>query len=77
MLSEEDRVLSGRSRRLRSFLTQPMYVMGPWIRWSAAFVPVGDTVRSCRAILDGTYDKLPEEAFYMANTIEQVIERVT
>jgi RNA polymerase sigma factor (sigma-70 family) len=73
--SSEHRILVARARRLRRFLSQPMYVAGPWIRWPAAFVPLADTLRGCRAILDGAYDQLPEEAFYMANTIEEVVER--
>lgn len=71
----EDDVLAVRARRLRRFLTQPLYVAAPWIRWPAALVPIGDTLRGCRDILDGAYDNLPDEAFYMANTIEQVVER--
>ncbi|MGH2460455.1 MAG: hypothetical protein ACRDIY_16500 [Chloroflexota bacterium] len=71
----DDQVLMARARRLRRFLTQPLYIAVPWIRWSAAFVPIVDTLRGCRAILDGAYDTLPEAAFYMANSIDQVIER--
>ena len=74
-LAADDRVLAARARRLRRFLTQPLYVAGPWIRWSAAFVPIAETLRGCRAILDGAHDALPEETFYMANSIDQVIER--
>jgi RNA polymerase sigma factor (sigma-70 family) len=74
-LSEEDQLLLGRTRRVRRFLTQPFYVAGPWIRWSASFVPIAETIRGCRDVIDGVYDTLPEDAFYMANSIHEVIER--
>lgn len=73
--SAEDQTFNARARRLRRFLTQPLYVAAPWIRWPAAFVSIADTLRGCRGILDGAYDSLPEEAFYMANTMEEVVER--
>lgn len=71
----DERRDAARARRLRRFLTQPFYVAAPWIRWSAAFVPLADTIRGCQGILDGAYDDLPEEAFYMANSIEEVVSR--
>ncbi|HEX5415047.1 MAG TPA: sigma-70 family RNA polymerase sigma factor [Chloroflexota bacterium] len=70
-----DRPLAERARRLRRFLTQPFYVAAPWIRWPAGFVPAAETVRTCAAILDGAYDAIPEDAFYMANGIDEVLAR--
>jgi RNA polymerase sigma factor (sigma-70 family) len=75
IIPEEDRLLLVRARRLRRFLTQPFFVAGPWIRWSASFVPIAETIRGCREIVDGVYDILPEDAFYMASSIQEVIER--
>ena len=65
------------ARRLRRFFSQPFYVAGPWVRWPASHVAVVDTVRACGAILDGAYDNLPVDAFYMANGIEDVLARAT
>jgi F-type H+-transporting ATPase subunit beta len=75
VMSPADEARIVRARRLRRFYTQPFYVAGPWIRWPAAFVPLADTLRGCRGILDGAFDHLPVAAFYMANGIEQVVER--
>jgi len=68
-------ILAGRAERLRRFLTQPFFGAAPWIRWPAKLIPLADTMRGCRAILDGVYDEVPVDDFYMANTIEEVVAR--
>ena len=70
-----DKMTVGRARRLRRFLSQPMFVAEPWIRWKGQFISIADTLHGCELILDGAYDDVPEEVFYMAGTIEQVAER--
>ncbi len=64
-----------RARRLDRFLTQPFYGAEPWTGVIGELVSVADTVASCQAILDGQYDKLPEEAFRFIGAIEQAVEK--
>ncbi|MCX6048756.1 MAG: F0F1 ATP synthase subunit beta [Chloroflexi bacterium] len=74
-LGEEDQRVVARARRLQRFLTQPMFVAEQFTGLSGIFVPVADTVRGCREILDGVHDDLPEMAFYMVGTIEEVVAK--
>ena len=71
-LSEEDKVIVNRARRIRNFLSQPFHVAEGFSGFKGQYVPVKDTVRSFRAILDGKYDHYPESAFLYAGTIEDV-----
>jgi F-type H+/Na+-transporting ATPase subunit beta len=71
-LSDEDRVTVNRARKIERFLSQPFFVASQFTGREGEYVPVGDTVRSFREILDGRYDDLPESAFYMKGSIEQV-----
>jgi F-type H+-transporting ATPase subunit beta len=71
-LSDEDKLAVNRARRLERFLSQPFFVASQFTGRDGEYVPVAETVRSFREILDGKYDELPESAFYMKGSIEQV-----
>ena len=74
-LSEEDKLAVGRARRIQRFLSQPMYVAETFTGRSGRYVPVKDTVRGFREILEGKWDHLPEQAFYMVGGIEEAVEQ--
>lgn len=74
-LSEEDKKIVGRARRIRNFLSQPFSVAEQFSGLPGKYVSVKDTVRSFREILDGKYDDLPEAAFLSVGTIEDVVEK--
>jgi F-type H+-transporting ATPase subunit beta len=71
-LSEEDRVLVGRARRIERFLSQNMFVAEAFTGQTGSFVPVEETIASFRALADGEYDHVPEQAFFMCGGIEDV-----
>ena len=71
-LSDEDKVTVNRARRIRNFLSQPFFVAEGFNAIPGKYVPVKDTVRSFRAILDGKYDNYPESAFLYVGTIEDI-----
>jgi F-type H+-transporting ATPase subunit beta len=70
-LSEEDRVAVNRARRLERFLTQPFFVSEPFTGLPGRYVPLPETLRGFREILEGRHDDLPEQAFYMVGTIDE------
>ena len=72
-LSEEDKVSVSRARRLQRFMSQPFFVAEQFTGRSGAYVELKETVRGFREILEGKYDQLPEQAFFMAGTIEDVV----
>ncbi|MEE1410639.1 MAG: F0F1 ATP synthase subunit beta [Bulleidia sp.] len=74
-LSEEDKKIVARARRIRNFLSQPFSVAEQFSGLKGIYVPVKDTVRSFAEILDGKYDDLPEQAFMSVGTIEDVIKK--
>jgi F-type H+/Na+-transporting ATPase subunit beta len=74
-LSEEDKLTVGRARRIQRFLSQPFFVAEQFTGFPGKYVPVADTVRSFREIVDGKWDHLPEQAFYMVGTIEEAVEK--
>jgi F-type H+/Na+-transporting ATPase subunit beta len=74
-LSEEDKLTVGRARRIQRFLSQPFFVAEQFTGLKGRYVPIADTVRSFREIVDGKYDHLPEQAFYMVGTIEEAVEK--
>jgi F-type H+-transporting ATPase subunit beta len=74
-LSEEDKVLVGRARRLQRFLSQNMFSAKQFTGQEGSFVPLEDTVSSFKAICDGDYDHFPEQAFFMCGGIEDVEEK--
>jgi F-type H+-transporting ATPase subunit beta len=73
-LSEDDKMVVSRARKIQRFFTQPMFVAEQFTGRSGKFVKVEDTVRGFQEILDGKYDDLPESAFYMVGGIEEAIE---
>jgi F-type H+-transporting ATPase subunit beta len=73
-LSEEDKQSVSRARRIQRFLSQPMFVSEVFTGRPGKYVKVADTVRGFKEILEGKHDNLPEQAFYMAGTIEDVVE---
>jgi len=74
-LGEEDKKIVNRARRVRNFLSQPFAVAEQFSGLPGVYVPVQDTVRSFREILDGKYDDLPEAAFLSVGTIEDVVKK--
>ncbi len=71
-LSDEDRQAVIRARRIQRFLTQPFIVSEPFTDIPGVYVPLEETIRGFREILEGRYDDLPEQAFYMVGTIDDV-----
>ena len=74
-LSEDDKLVVARARKIERFFSQPFYVAERFTGIDGRYVPLKDTVRGFREILDGKCDDLPEQAFMMAGTIEDVRER--
>jgi F-type H+-transporting ATPase subunit beta len=74
-LSEEDKLVVARARKLQRFLSQPFHVAEVFTGFPGVFVPVADTIRSFKAIVAGEYDHLPEAAFYMVGTIEEAVKK--
>ncbi len=74
-LGEEDKKIVNRARRIRNFLSQPFSVAEQFTGMKGIYVPVKDTVRSFKEILDGKYDDLPEAAFLSVGTIEDVVKK--
>jgi F-type H+-transporting ATPase subunit beta len=74
-LSEEDKLVVNRARKIQRFLSQPFFVAEQFTGMSGKYVDLKDTVKGFREILDGKHDNLPEQAFYMVGTIEDVIEK--
>jgi F-type H+-transporting ATPase subunit beta len=73
-LSEEDRVIVARARKIQKFLSQPFHVAEQFTGIAGKYVPLKDTIRSFKSIVDGELDHLPEQAFYMVGPIEEVFE---
>ena len=74
-LSEDDKQIVARARRIERFLSQPFHVAEVFTGSPGIFVPIADTVRSFKSIIDGEYDHLPEAAFYMVGTIEDAVKK--
>ena len=74
-LSEEDKLAVARARRIQRFLSQPMFVAEAFTGREGRYVPVKDTVRGFKEILEGKWDHLPEQAFYMIGKIEEAEEQ--
>ncbi|QKG85717.1 F0F1 ATP synthase subunit beta [Kroppenstedtia pulmonis] len=74
-LSEEDKLTVARARKIEKFLAQPFNVAEAFTNVPGKYVPVKETVRSFKEILDGKHDDLPEDAFYMVGSIDEVVER--
>ena len=74
-LSDEDKVIVNRARRVRNFLSQPFSVAEQFSGLPGKYVPVSETIRSFKEILEGKYDNLPEQAFMSVGTIEDAVEK--
>jgi F-type H+-transporting ATPase subunit beta len=73
-LSEEDKVIVGRARRLQRFLSQPFHVAEAFTGTAGKYVKLEDTIESFERVANGEFDHLPEQAFYMRGGIEEVVE---
>jgi F-type H+-transporting ATPase subunit beta len=74
-LSDEDKLTVARARRIQRFLSQPMFVAEAFTGRKGKYVPIAETVRGFKEILEGKHDELPEQAFYMVGTIEEAVEQ--
>ena len=74
-LSEEDKLVVARARKIQRFLSQPFHVAEVFTGSPGKYVKLEDTIKGFKAVVDGEYDHLPEAAFYMVGTIEEVVER--
>jgi len=72
-LSEEDKVIVGRARRIQRFLSQPFHVAEQFTGISGKYVPLEKTIESFEALVNGEYDHLPEQAFYMVGDIDEAV----
>jgi F-type H+-transporting ATPase subunit beta len=74
-LSEEDKLIVARARKIQKFLSQPFFVAEVFTGTAGKYVPLKDTISGFKAIVNGEYDDLPEQAFYMVGSIEEAVER--
>jgi F-type H+-transporting ATPase subunit beta len=74
-LSEEDKVTVSRARKIQRFLSQPFFVAEQFTGLPGKFVSVKDTIKAFREIIEGKYDDLPEQAFYLVGTIDEAVEK--
>ena len=74
-LYRDDKAIVARARRIQNFLSQPFFVASQFTGREGRYVPIRETVRSFRMILNGELDHIPEQMFYMAGGIDEVIER--
>ena len=73
-LSEDDRLTVSRARKLQRFLSQPFFVAAKFTGRDGKYVSIGDTIKGFKEIVDGKHDGVPEQAFYLQGTIEDVLE---
>jgi F-type H+-transporting ATPase subunit beta len=74
-LSEDDKLTVARARKIQKFLSQPFYVAEPFTGQPGRYVKLEDTIRSFKTIVEGKCDHIPEQAFYMVGTVDEVFER--
>ena len=74
-LSEEDRLIVDRARKIQRFLSQPFFVAEQFTGTAGKYVPLGETIQGFKEILEGKHDHLPEQAFYMVGNIEEVVTK--
>src|SRR6187401_1025794 len=74
-LSEDDKTLVARARKIQKFLSQPFFVAQQFTGLDGKYVPIADTIRGFKEIVDGNHDEIPEQDFYLAGSIDEVIER--
>jgi F-type H+-transporting ATPase subunit beta len=73
-LSEDDKIAVARARKIQRFLSQPFFVAEQFTGLAGKLVPLDETIRGFREIVDGKHDDIPEQAFYLKGTIDEVIE---
>jgi F-type H+/Na+-transporting ATPase subunit beta len=74
-LSEEDKLVVARARRIQRFLSQPFFVAQQFTGFEGKYVKLGDTIESFERVLSGEFDDLPEQAFYMVGGIDEAVEK--
>ncbi len=74
-LSEEDKIVVRRARRLQKFLSQPLFVSEAYTGIPGKYVPLKETIRDFRQIIEGIHDDVPEQAFYMVGTIDEALKK--
>ena len=74
-LSEDDKLLVGRARKIQRFLSQPFFVAEAFTGTPGKYVKLSDTIRGFQEILEGKHDDIPEQAFYMVGTLDEVLEK--
>ena len=74
-LSDEDKITVARARRIQRFLSQPFHVAEQFTGTTGTYVPIKETIRGFKEILEGKYDDLPEQAFLLVGTIEEAVKK--
>jgi F-type H+-transporting ATPase subunit beta len=74
-LSDEDKAIVARARKIEKFLSQPFFVAEQFTGFPGKYVSKADTVRGFKEILEGKHDDMPEQAFYLVGTIEEAMEK--
>ena len=74
-LSDDDKLIVARARKIQKFLSQPFHVAEQFTGFPGKYIKLADTIKGFKEIVEGKHDELPEQAFYMQGTIEDVIEK--
>ena len=74
-LSDDDKMIVGRARKMQKFLSQPFFVAEDFTGNKGVYVKIEDTIQAFKELVAGKYDDLPEQAFYMVGTIEDAVEK--
>ena len=74
-LSEDDKLAVSRARKIQRFLSQPFFVAQQFTGLEGKYVPVADTIRGFKEIVEGKHDEIPEQDFYLVGSIEEVLEK--
>ncbi|MBK6536892.1 MAG: F0F1 ATP synthase subunit beta, partial [Ignavibacteria bacterium] len=74
-LSDEDKLTVARARKIQKFLSQPFFVAEQFTNLPGKYVKLEDTIKGFKGIINGEYDDLPENAFYLVGTIEEAVEK--
>jgi F-type H+/Na+-transporting ATPase subunit beta len=74
-LSDEDKMIVARARKIQRFLSQPMFVAEAFTGTQGRYVKLADTVKSFKEVVDGKHDELPEQAFYMVGDIGEAMDK--
>ena len=74
-LSDEDKLTVSRARKIQRFLTQPFFVAEQFTSFPGEYVPIKETIRGFKEIIEGKHDELSEQAFYMVGTIDQAVKK--